>query len=58
MILLDTNVLGRLTDSRDPLVAAMQTHGISRLLTFNVNDFKPFAITIIDPNHVISPASP
>ena len=31
------------------IVAAMQTHGISRLPTFNVNDFKAFAITIIDP---------
>jgi predicted nucleic acid-binding protein len=31
------------------LVAAMQTHGITRLLTFNVADFKQFSITIIDP---------
>ena len=31
------------------LVAAMQTYGISRLLTFNANDFKAFSITIIDP---------
>jgi len=31
------------------LVAAMQTHGTSQLLTFNVNDFKSFGITIIDP---------
>lgn len=30
-------------------VAAMQTHSISRLLTFNANDFKAFSITIIDP---------
>ena len=31
------------------LAAAMQTYGIRRLLTFNANDFKSFAITIIDP---------
>jgi len=31
------------------LVAAMQTYGITRLLTFNVNDFKEFPVTIIDP---------
>jgi predicted nucleic acid-binding protein len=31
------------------LVAAMQTYGIQRLLTFNASDFKGFSITIIDP---------
>lgn len=31
------------------LVAAMQSHGITRLLTFNAADFKQFAIMIIDP---------
>jgi predicted nucleic acid-binding protein len=32
------------------LVAAMRRHGISQLLTFNINDFKRFTdITIIDP---------
>jgi predicted nucleic acid-binding protein len=31
------------------LAAAMQTYGISRLLTFNATDFKGFSITIIDP---------
>ncbi len=31
------------------LVAAMQSHGIDRLMTFNVADFKPFGITVIDP---------
>jgi hypothetical protein len=31
------------------LVAAMDTYGISRLLTFNANDFKGFPITIMDP---------
>jgi predicted nucleic acid-binding protein len=34
------------------LVAAMQTHGIARILTFNGNDFKNFSITIIDPGTV------
>jgi predicted nucleic acid-binding protein len=34
------------------LVAAMQTHRISRILTFNANDFKGFPITIIDPASV------
>ena len=33
-------------------VAAMQTHGISRLLTFNGADFKQFPITIVDPTSV------
>ena len=31
------------------LVAAMQTHGIDRLLTFNGSDFKGFPIQVIDP---------
>jgi predicted nucleic acid-binding protein len=31
------------------LVAAMQTYGIERLLTFNVEHFRRFLITIIDP---------
>jgi len=34
------------------LAAAMQTYGISRLLTFNVGDFKNFSITIIDPSSI------
>lgn len=34
------------------LVAAMQTHAISRILTFNANDFKGFPITVIDPASV------
>jgi predicted nucleic acid-binding protein len=34
------------------LVAAMQTYGISQLLTFNANDFKGFPITVIDPASV------
>jgi predicted nucleic acid-binding protein len=32
------------------LAAAMQTYGISRILTFNGNDFKQFSIPIVDPN--------
>jgi len=31
------------------LVAAMQSYGITRLLTFNVGNFKGFAITLLDP---------
>ena len=30
----------------------MQTYGISRLLTFDANDFKSFPISIIDPASV------
>jgi predicted nucleic acid-binding protein len=31
------------------LVAAMQSYGVTRLLTFNTDDFKAFPITLIDP---------
>ena len=31
------------------LVAAMETYGITRLLTFNGNDFRGFALTVLDP---------
>jgi predicted nucleic acid-binding protein len=31
------------------LVAAMQTYGIQRMLTFNIKHFTPFPITAIDP---------
>ena len=31
------------------LVAAMQTYGILRLLTFNADHFSAFSITIVDP---------
>jgi predicted nucleic acid-binding protein len=31
------------------LVAAMQTHGVSRLMTFNAQHFSAFPITVIDP---------
>ena len=31
------------------LVAAMQSYGITQLLTFNTNDFTAFSISLIDP---------
>jgi predicted nucleic acid-binding protein len=31
------------------LVAAMQSYGITRLLTFDADDFRGFAVTLIDP---------
>lgn len=31
------------------LVAAMQTYGIVRLLTFNAEHFRKFPVTIVDP---------
>lgn len=34
------------------LVAAMQTYGITRLLTFNADDFKSFSIAVLDPTRV------
>jgi predicted nucleic acid-binding protein len=34
------------------LVAAMQTYGMSRLLTFNTVDFKSFPVVAIDPASV------
>ena len=34
------------------LVAAMQGHKITRILTFNAGDFKKFSITVIDPASV------
>ena len=34
------------------LVAAMQTHNISRILTFNASDFRVFPVTVIDPASV------
>lgn len=44
-----TNGIKGLKSHDARFVAAMQTHGISRLLTFNANDFKGFSITVIDP---------
>jgi predicted nucleic acid-binding protein len=34
------------------LVAAMQSYGITRLLTFNADDFRDFPITLMDPASV------
>lgn len=34
------------------LVAAMESYGISRLLTFNAGDFIGFAITVVDPGSI------
>lgn len=34
------------------LVAAMQTYGVAKLLTFNGADFKQFSIVVIDPHTV------
>jgi len=31
------------------LVAAMQSYGITRLLTFNADDFKGFGVTVVEP---------
>ena len=50
--LVKTNDIKGLKSHDARLAAAMQTHGILRLLTFNANDFKGFAITIIDPASV------
>ena len=41
------------------LVAAMRTHGVTRLLTFNGADFARFpGITILDPTTIAAPANP
>lgn len=34
------------------LVAAMQSYGVSRLLTFNTADFKDLGVTVVDPDAV------
>ena len=49
-VVLDNSVLGKqVHDAR--IVAAMNVHQITKLLTFNLNDFKRFVhITLIDPN--------
>jgi hypothetical protein len=31
------------------LVAAMQSHGMTRILTFNAGDFRGLPVTVIDP---------
>lgn len=41
------------------LVAAMRTHGVTHLLSFNVADFSRFpGITVLDPNAVTAPPPP
>ncbi len=55
MILLDTNLLTRMTWSHDPqshdvrLVVAMQSYGITRFLTFNAADFRGLPLMVLDP---------
>lgn len=34
------------------LVAAMESYGINRLMTFNAADFKDFSITILSPTSI------
>ena len=53
-IIVEYGVIGaRVHDAR--LVAAMRTHGVDHLLTFNVGDFKRYAgITVIHPSSVAS----
>jgi predicted nucleic acid-binding protein len=52
------NVLGKNAhDAR--LVAAMASHGIPQILTFNVADFARYpAITVLDPRAVAAPPTP
>ena len=61
MILVDTNVLLRMVqhcvlgkgahDAR--LVAAMERHGLARILTFNVDDFKRYpGIEVLPPAEI------
>lgn len=39
-------------------VAAMRTHGLTHLLTFNVSDFTRFSgIALLDPNRVAAPGA-
>ena len=41
------------------LVAAMQVHGVTHLLTFNVTDFSRFPVTALDPAAVaVAPTAP
>ena len=51
--LVDTNFLLRLT------VPAMNVHGVTRLATFNNQDFKRYrGITVMTPAEVIAPHPP
>ncbi len=44
-------VIGKQThDAR--LVALLNTHGVSNLLTFNIGDFKRYGITVVSPDDV------
>jgi predicted nucleic acid-binding protein len=51
-VVLDNSVLGKqVHDAR--IIAAMNVHQITKLLTFNLKDFKRFThITLIDPNTI------
>jgi predicted nucleic acid-binding protein len=40
------------------LVAAMQVHGLTHLLTFNVADFIRFPVVALDPFAVVAPPTP
>ena len=41
------------------LVAAMRTHGLTRLLTFNVADFARYpGLTVLDPHEVVGASNP
>ena len=53
-----TGVLGKAAhDAR--FVAAMQTHGVTHLLTFNDADFRRYqGITVMTPAEVLSPSPP
>ena len=51
-LLVKTHAIKGLKSYDARLAAAMQTYGITRLLTFNTSDFKVFPITIIDPASV------
>jgi predicted nucleic acid-binding protein len=42
----------RVHDAR--LVALLNTHGITHLLTFNLGDFKDFGITAISPDEILA----
>ena len=40
-------------------VAAMRTHGITQVLTFNVGDFSRYTgVTVLDPNKLATPGPP
>jgi predicted nucleic acid-binding protein len=53
-LVVENSVLGKqVHDAR--IVAAMKVHGISKLLTFNLKDFKRFQhITLLDPNSFVN----